>query len=224
VSDPGDQLAFELGQRPASGIEDFLPAPGNREALAWLQRWPDWPAPVLVLYGPEGSGKSHLARIWAERSGALLLEPGTLATVRPDDPLAWVLDPAEPLGDELGLLRLYNHLKERGGHLLLTAVRPVVAWRIALPDLASRLRAAPAVALGPPDDALLGAVLVKLFSDRQLMVREGVIGYLIRHMERSFGAARAVVARLDAMSLRRRRPITVALARAALDEAQDEQS
>jgi len=224
VSAADEQLVLDLGHRVASGLEDFLPAPGNRDALAWLQRWPAWPAPALVLYGPEGSGKSHLARIWAERSGALRLDPAALPEPEAEDPLAWVLDPAEPLPDELGLLRLYNQLKERGGHLLLTASRPVSAWRIELPDLASRLRAAPAVALGPPDDALLGAVLLKLFSDRQLVATEGVIAYLIRHMERSFGAARAVVARLDALSLRRRRPITIALARAALDEAPHEQT
>jgi chromosomal replication initiation ATPase DnaA len=177
-----------------------------------------------VLHGPEGAGKSHLARIWAERSGALRLDPTALPEPDAEGPLAWVLDPAEPLTDEHGLLRLYHQLKERGGHLLLTARRPVAAWPIALPDLASRLRAAPAVALEPPDDALLGAVLLKLFSDRQLVVSAGVIGYLVGHMERSFGAARRVVARLDALSLRRRRPITAALARVALDEIGNEPS
>jgi chromosomal replication initiation ATPase DnaA len=130
-----------------------------------------------------------------------------------------VLDPAEPIADELALLQLYNRLREQGSHLLLTARRPVAAWPLRLPDLASRLRAAPAVAIGPPDDALLAALLVKLFDDRQLSVSEGVIGYLIRHMERSFAAARAVVGALDRHSLQDQRPVTVALARAVLAPA-----
>ena len=212
-----EQLLLGFEHRAASGIEDFMPAPGNRDALAWLARWPDWPAPALVLYGPPGCGKSHLARIWAARSGAGLLDPAALPEAALEPPRAALLDPAEPLGDEVALLQLYNRLREQGGHLLLVARRPAAAWRIGLPDLASRLRAAPAVAIGAPDDALLAALLVKLCDDRQLAVSDGVIGYLVRHMERSFAAARAVVEALDRHSLRDRRPVTVALARAVLE-------
>jgi len=213
-----EQLLLGFEHDAACGREDFMPAPCNREALAWLERWPDWPAPALVLHGPPGSGKSHLARIWAVRVGARQLDGAALAPFEDSDPSgAAVLDPAEPIADEVALLQLYNRLREQGGHLLLTARRPVAAWSIRLPDLASRLRAAPAVAIGAPDDALLAALLVKLFGDRQLAVSEDVIGYLIRHMERSFAAARAVVAALDRHSLQDQRPVTVALARAVLE-------
>jgi chromosomal replication initiation ATPase DnaA len=218
------QLLLGFEHPVASGLEDFMPAPGNRDALAWLGRWPAWPAPALVLHGPPGCGKSHLARIWAARTGACRLDPAALPTAAESMPARAVLDPAEPVVDEVALLQLYDRLGGQGGHLLLTARRPVAAWTLGLADLASRLRAAPAVAIGPPDDGLLAALLVKLFDDRQLAVSEGVIGYLVRHMERSFAAARAVVEALDGRSLQQQRPVTVALARTVLEAETDQPS
>ena len=219
-----EQLRLCFEHTPASGAEDFMPGSSNREALAWLARWPDWPGPALLLHGPPGCGKSHLARIWLTRTGGRCLAHAALATADPNERPTWVLDDAEPVAHETALLSFYNRLRERGGHLLLTARRPVGAWTLRLPDLASRLRAAPAVAIGSPDDALLGAVLLKLFADRQLVVSEAVIEYLVRHMERSFDAAQATVAGLDAASLRQRRPITVALARSLLERIEPAQS
>jgi chromosomal replication initiation ATPase DnaA len=216
-----EQLLFEFEHRAASDLEDFMPSPCNRDALAWLQRWPDWPACALVLYGPAGCGKSHLARIWAKRAGARWLDRPLPADARPEGVRAYVLEDvvgSNRLADEVGLLQFYNWLTEERGHILLTARRPVADWPIDLPDLASRLRAAPAVAIGPPDEALLGALLVKLFGDRQLVVAEDVIRYMLAHMERSFAAARALVAALDERSLEQRRAITIPLVRAVLEQ------
>ena len=214
-----DQLRLSFEHQPASGAEDFMPAPCNDEAVAWLARWPEWPAPALLLYGPPGCGKSHLARIWATRTGAYWLDRAVPKDIPWSVSNACVLDDADPVADEVALLSLYRRLQEANGHLLMTAQRPPSQWRLRLPDLASRLRAAPAVAIGSPDDALLGAVLLKLFADRQLAVGQAVIQYLVRHMERSFDAAQRVVAKLDAASLDQQRPITVALARTILEPA-----
>lgn len=220
------QLPLPLGHRAALGREDFLVAPGNQEAVAWLDRWPDWPAPAVVLHGPPGCGKSHLAQVFAATSGARVIKgspdlvldpPAVLHGVR-----AVVIDDADRALEagmaEGSLFHLYNAAKEAGRHLLLTARRPVAAWGIRLPDLASRLNAAPAAAISPPDDAVMAAVLIKMFSDRQLRIGTEVIAYLLRHMERSFAAARAVVEAADRLSLAERRNITVPLLRRLLGE------
>jgi chromosomal replication initiation ATPase DnaA len=213
------QLPLDLGHRPALGRADFLIAPCNAAAVAWLDRWPDWPAPALALFGPPASGKTHLASVFAARSGARRIAPEALATERVPallgDAAAAILDEAERAAEE-PLLHLYNLLAERRGHLLVIARAAPARWSIALPDLRSRVVAAPAVAVAPPDEALIGALLVKLFADRQLSVGEDLVAYLALHLERSFEAAQRAVAALDAASLAEHRRITVPLARRVL--------
>jgi len=213
------QLPLDLAHRPALGRDDFLVAPANAEAVAWLDRWPDWPAPALVLTGPAGSGKTHLAQVFAARSGAVVLLPENLATARLPElvgaaPAAIVEEAAH--APEAALFHLYNLLAERGGHLLLPAREPPARWGIALADLRSRLLAAPVAALQPPDDILLAAILVKLFADRQLAVGAEVLAYLVPRLERSFDAAARIVAALDRAALAAHRPVTVPLAREVL--------
>ncbi|MEN2987095.1 DnaA/Hda family protein [Tistrella sp. BH-R2-4] len=218
------QLPLDLTLRPALGREDFLVAPSNADAVAWLDRWPAWPGPALAIHGPAGCGKTHLARVWQAVSSAVEVTPAQLtADAAPSDLLndaraVLVEDVGEATGvDEAALFHLYNHLAAIGGTLLLTGVEPPARWPLVLPDLASRLRAAPAVRVGPPDDALLMALLVKLFADRQLRVGEDVIRWLAVHMERSFDAARRLVDAIDQTALAEHRPVTVALARGILD-------
>ncbi|MFC3676939.1 HdaA/DnaA family protein [Ferrovibrio xuzhouensis] len=201
--------------------EDFLVAAGNEAALGWLDRWPDWPNQALVLHGAAGSGKTHLAHIWAARSNARLIVPADLTKDAVDglarQPLG--LDDADRGADPVALFHLVNLMRERGHGLLQTGSLPPAQWSYTLPDLMSRLKAMPAAGIAPPDDALLAAVLVKLFSDRQLHVGEDVVRYLVPRIERSFHAARHWVAALDAAALSEGRAVTVALARRLLDEA-----
>lgn len=210
------QLALALGFGDSFAREDFLAGPPNAAALALVERWPDWPSRAVVMVGPEGSGKSHLAAIWAERSGARFVSGRAL--LRADVPAqlatgALVLEDLRAGAfEEHAVFHLLNLVNEQSAHVLISAQTAPATWPIALPDLASRLRALPVVTLAPPDDALLRALLVKLFADRQLAVDEGLIAYLTSRIERSFAAARTAVARLDEEALRQKRPATRALA------------
>ena len=213
------QRTFDWGVRPALGHEDFLVAPCNEAAVAWLDRWPEWPGPALVIHGPPRSGKSHLAEVWRRRSGALALEASTLtqaATGGVDGAAALVVDGLGGRIDERALLHTYNGVAERGGHLLLTALAPPALWPLSLPDLVSRLRLAPAVAIGLPDDALLAALMVKLFADRQIALAPEVPAYVVPRIERSFEAVAHLVERLDRAALAEGRPVTVPLVRRVL--------
>jgi chromosomal replication initiation ATPase DnaA len=210
------QLALALGHEESLAREDFLEGPSNANALTLIEAWPDWPAPVAVLVGPEGSGKSHLAAIWAAASGARIIAGRALAETSPPAALATGALVVEDLVakdfDEAALFHLLNLTREEGAFMLLTARTAPTGWDIAVRDLSSRLRALPVVTLEAPDDALLRAVIVKLCADRQLTVDEAVVGYLASRIERSFGAARDAVALLDREALRQKRAVNRSLA------------
>ena len=215
------QLALALKHSESFAREDFLSGACNAAALALIEAWPQWPGNAVILTGPEGCGKSHLAAIWADRAGARtiaaraldrLAVPGALATG------ALVIEDLIPQAfDERALFHLLNLAREEDAFVLMSARSAPAGWTFAIPDLASRLKAIPQVALSAPDDALLRAVLVKLFTDRQIAVDESLIVYLSRRMERSFAAVRAVVARLDEEAMRRKRPLTRTLAAEVFD-------
>ncbi len=215
------QLPLDLGHRAALGREDFLVAASNAAAMDWLDRWPAWPAPALVVHGPAGCGKTHLAHVFAARAEAPVIAAAALTVAAPPRLLAEaravVVEDADRGVDEVALFHLYNLAKEHGAHLLLTARAPTAHWSTALPDLRSRLRSVPHVAIQPPDDALLAGLLIKLFADRQLRVAQEVVAYLLPRLERSFDAVRRLVAALDAAALAERREITVPLARRVLE-------
>jgi chromosomal replication initiation ATPase DnaA len=209
-------LTLDWPHEPSSAREDFLPAPGNIEALRWIDGWPDWSSPNLMLVGPAGSGKSHLGAIWARRTGARVLHGDSLAETALSDLASArtvLIEDADRVGGaEAALFHLINLMKEQGQFGLFTARASPDFWGVKTPDLLSRLRLAPLVRLGEPDEDLSRAVLFKLFSDRQLVVDASVINYVALRIERSLDAARAVVAALDREALARGKPITRAMA------------
>jgi chromosomal replication initiation ATPase DnaA len=216
-----EQLTFDLPVRAALGREDFFVAPANALAVAALDAPATWPEGKMLLIGPAGSGKTHLALVWAAQSGATVLAARDLAGTDLPDAGSLVLEDADMVAGqtelETALFHLHNHMISRRGRLLLTASRPPRDWGLRLPDLMSRMEATATATLLPPDDALLGVILVKLFADRQLHVSPDLIPWLVGRIDRSFATARAIVEALDAAALASRRPINRALASELLD-------
>jgi chromosomal replication initiation ATPase DnaA len=209
-------LAFALPHAESLSRDDFLEGTANAEALGLVDSWPDWPNKVMLLAGPEGSGKSHLAAIWAEEAGArstmahaltAATVPGALATGA-----VVVEDLTSDSFDERALFHLLNLAREDGAYVLITARIAPVAMEIALRDLRSRLRAVPVVQLRAPDDHLFKALIVKFCADRQMSMDEATLNYVASRIERSFVAARHTVELLDSEALRLGRPVTRALA------------
>jgi chromosomal replication initiation ATPase DnaA len=213
---PPCQLALELPHAESLSRDDYLEGPTNAQALALVERWPDWSNRVMMLVGPEGCGKSHLAAIWAAISGARVVAAHALTPADVPAALATgalVVEHLEPGNfDERAVFHLLNLARETNAFVLMTARTAPGSFEVELRDAGSRLRAIPVVTVEPPDDQLLRALLVKFCADRQMAVDEGVVRYLATHIERSFASAREAVELLDAEALRQGRPVTRALA------------
>jgi chromosomal replication initiation ATPase DnaA len=221
------QLPLPLPHAPSFAREDFLAAPSNAAALTLIESWPDWPAPLMLLVGPAGAGKSHLAAIFAQISGARRLSGRDLAALDPDESVrgpALSLDDADAAGEaEAAFFHLLNFARARGVPVLMTAKAAPDLWGLSTPDLTSRLRLAPIVEIAPPEPELVEAVLGKLFSDRQISVEPSLLAYIARRLDRSLGAARTLVATLDAEALAQGRKVTRTLAAALMKrDAPDE--
>ncbi len=225
TADKRHQLIFDLPVEPQFGRSDFLVSSCNDTAYAVIEQWPRWPDSILLLVGPPGSGKSHLGAIWAARANARVVPAAALPLIEAEAlarPGAVLLEDADRMnGNEAELFHFINRIRDSGGWMVVTARRRPDLWGLATMDLLSRLRLAPAVEIGAPDDALVRAVLVKLFSDRQLAVEANLIEYLTLRIERSLDAARAIVAKLDRAALIRNRPVTRALAAELFQESSE---
>ena len=217
----GRQLALELSTRFAYGREDFLVAPCNSDAVAWIDRWPIWPAGMLAIYGPPGCGKTHLTQVWREVTNAQLVEPSSLERLTRDVQLSentaeFILEIDEASIVERDLLHFLNTITDQQRTILITGRNPPARWPVELPDLRSRLRAVSAVGVSAPDENTLRAVLVKLFSDRQLQVGEELIEFLCARIERTFDSARKTVVALDTAAMLAQKRIGIPLAREVL--------
>lgn len=224
MSSSSKQIPFDFDHRPALGGEDFLVAPCNAEAVAWVERWPDWPNTALAIVGPRGAGKTHLAHVFQALSHAPVITRSILREEGADRVLdrqpALVLEDVEAfigVGLEEELLHLYNLAREGEVRLLLTAETPPARWSIALKDLSSRLNTAQVAEIRPPDDALLTALVVKQFADRQLGVDQDVLTYMLARMDRSFAGVRDLVQAIDEAALAEKRAITIPLVRRVLE-------
>lgn len=220
------QLIFDLPARPALGRDAFFVSQSNQLAVAAVDGWRDWAGGKLLLIGQDGSGKTHLAHVWAAETGAQIVTGSALSEAGVPalmgHPGVVVEDAAEVARDaalERALFHLHNLALAEGVALLLTATRPATEWGLSLPDLASRAQATQIARLEAPDDALLAALFVKLFADRQLAVSPRLVDWLVRHTERSFAAAQSTVARLDEAALRAGKTLSRDFARTVLRAA-----
>jgi chromosomal replication initiation ATPase DnaA len=211
-----EQLILDLGHRPALGRDDFLVADSNAAAVALVDQWPRWPSYGAIIEGPVGSGKSHLAGVWQQVSGAVEIGAGFLRVEQVPDLFNGAGVIIDNLGedgaDERALFHALNVARQQSKHILFTTVRPVARMGLTLPDLVSRLSALPVARILPPDDALLRGVLLKHFSDRQIAVDEALLNYLVARMPRSLGMARELIAAIDAAALTEKAEVTRAFA------------
>lgn len=225
---PQDQIPLTFTPRTALGEEDFLIAPCNEEACLWIGRWPDWPEGRLIVCGPPHSGKTHLGRLWQNRSGAKYVDAaevkGAAVDRLADSHLVIEMnldDDGTVAWEDEAAFHLLNLCRERGHSILMLARKPVAGWNISLADLQSRLLASPVSRIGNPDEAMVCALLVKLFSDRQLVVGQDVVHFLSLRLPRNFKAAHDAVEKLDRLALAERKRITVPLAGRVLAMMED---
>lgn len=214
-----EQLPLQFSHDAARGRDDLLVSERLAAAVSVVDEWPHWPSPVIVLAGPVGSGKSHLAHIWREHSGAVEIHPtagSNASQIAASGPV--LFEDADRRGfDDTELFHVINAVRQHGHSLLLTSRLWPISWPVALPDLKSRLKAATVVEIGEPDEELLAQVIIKLFSDRQLNIDDKLVGYIVARMERSLEAAQRVVDQLDRLALARGTRINRALAAEVLE-------
>ncbi len=211
------QYALPLTLPTAYRADNFLASASNRDALAWIDCWPDWGhAKALLLSGPSGSGKTHLGHIWAGRASATIIPASALNIWQPAAG-NWLVEDIESTPQATDLLHLYNYVREQGGTLLLTAKTPAAQLPFTLPDLTSRLLALPSAHLDEPDDEILAGAIRKQFTDRQMKIDPEVIAYLIPRIERSFAAAQILVGQLDRLSLAEGKNITIPFVKKTLE-------
>ncbi|PCI43695.1 MAG: DNA replication protein [Alphaproteobacteria bacterium] len=213
---PPVQIPFDIPIREAFKAGDFFVTPSNEAAVNWLDRWPHWRnSHCTIVYGTAGCGKTHLSHVWQHKSGARPVNPGKFRRDELSSNL--IIDDVDNILEnpemQEKLFHLYNWQKENGGTLMLTANKHPKHWPLDLPDLRSRMLASMTIEIGPPDDELLAAVIIKQFDDRQINVPAEVVTYLIARMERSFEAARDIVSRIDNLALAQKRKITIPLIR-----------
>lgn len=221
-----EQLTLNLPVRPALEREDFFVSEANSEAVAAIDTWREWTSKKILLIGEKGSGKTHLAHVWAADARAQIVDANSLEAEQIINLVGNGRNIALENLDQIATdadrqnaaFHLHNLTLAEGGSLLITTARAPSAAPMSLPDLQSRIAGTPSVALAPPDDALLSTVLVKLFSDRQVEVPLNVIAYLAPRIERSFAGAAQAVDALDTLALSERRPITRNLARRVMDK------
>lgn len=217
-----NQFPLNLEHASSFASEDFLTLPCNEEAVTLLQNWPSWPAHAVALIGPKGSGKSHLGHAWCEKADAITLMPKTDITTLKDGCNLFIDDADSGLFPEDMLFHVYNWCKETSGSLLFTGQSAPNRWSITLPDLKSRLATLHVTSIGAPDEEALTMILAKLFSDRQLIIDDTILAYLISRMERSFEMANKIVRELDILSLAKKRRLTRVLAKEVLEKLDTE--
>ncbi len=211
------QTVLNLQLAPTYHAGDFFPSKSNEEACLWVDRWPQWSMHALIIYGPEGCGKTHLAHMWAEKACARLLSPKEWKNFDlgrwNEQPQSIVLDNLNPPVDQNDLLHLYNLVKEQQQFLLITTKTHPKSWELSLADLSSRLNATPAVAILPPDDELLKAIIIKMFADQQVTVPANVVDYILPRINRSFEGVKKLVQDINTHALTTQRKITIPLVR-----------